>query len=562
MKIKMRSKRSKRSRPAPLASLAPLVPLALALALAASALAACSTGGGSKTSLAPTTSAATTAADATSAEASSADATSAEASSALAGGNAGSGAEASAEAGAPDTSKEVELILYIIGDRPAKQDEIDANFNKLLKEKMNTTLKINWIGFAEYTNKYPLLFSSGEKFDLAYTATWLNAASLAKKGAFKNLDELWPAYAPKNFARQTESAKRQATVDGHYYYVPTLLPTYSSFGPIYRTDILKDTDWDGKLESWEDYETYLGYVKKHTDLEPVEIYQMGSELDEIYLFSQGIYSIKGSVDDFLFIDPFDAQPRLFTYYEWDKTPEFLDMINRWNEAGYFSKSALSDTDSTKLQYGKAASRIHNLDTYTERYVEQPDWGIKFACFNTDPSYNSFVQDAVVISNTSENPERAMMFYELLTSEEDVFRALYYGIEGVSYEVYDGGQFKLLDTDSYFTSNFWAARTQEFTLDAYGAPAERKEYQAAWNAYIKDGVGSQKFRSLNIDISSIETEYAACQNVQQQYWWPLELGYTDPVSGLEEYKKQMEAAGIEKVRDALQGQLDAYLASLG
>ncbi len=40
-----------------------------------------------------------------------------------------------------DTSKEVELVMYVVSDRPAKQDDIDANFNKLFKEKLNCTLK-------------------------------------------------------------------------------------------------------------------------------------------------------------------------------------------------------------------------------------------------------------------------------------------------------------------------------------------------------------------------------------------------------------------------------------
>ena len=126
--------------------------------------------------------------------------------------------------------------MYVISDRPAGQDAIDENLNKLLKEKLNCSLKINWIGWAEYANKYPLLFSSGEEFDMAYSASWLNFASLAQKGAFKSLDELWPTYAPKNFAAQSEEAKQQATVNGSYYCVPSLLSTYNSYGPIYRGD--------------------------------------------------------------------------------------------------------------------------------------------------------------------------------------------------------------------------------------------------------------------------------------------------------------------------------------
>jgi putative aldouronate transport system substrate-binding protein len=83
---------------------------------------------------------------------------------------------------------------------------------------------------------------------------------------------------------------------------------------------------------------------------------------------------------------------------------------------------------------------------------------------------------------------------------------------------------------------------------------------SWDAYIKDGVLSQKFQSLAVDTSSVETEFAACIAVHQQYWWPLELGYVEP-SRITEYKEKMEQAGIGKVRAVLQAQLDTYLQSL-
>ena len=467
------------------------------------------------------------------------------------------------ETGDLDTSKEVEIVMYVVSDRPAKQDEIDENFNKLFKEKLNCTLKVNWIGWAEYPNKYPLLFSSGEKFDMAYAATWLNFASLAQKGAFMSLDELWPKYAPKNFERQSEAALRQATVEGHYYCIPTLLATYSAYGPIYRTDILEGTDWDGKMENLADFEAYLGYVKKTAPkFEPYNVMQSGSEVDDMYMREQGMYAVKGATNDFLFIDPNETDPKIFTYYEYEKTPDFLEMMNRWNEAGYFTKSALSDTDSQKFKNGIAASTIHNIDSYSGNYIDHPDWGVKYANFVKDVYNMPFTQDTVVISNTSENPERALALYDLITNDEEAFRAFYYGIEDTSYEIIDG-QIKNLDADNYAFSACWAARTTEFNLDSYGAPADLKTFKDGFDEYIKEknGEGGAKYAGFAINTSSIETEYAACQNVHQQYWWPLELGYTDAESGLKDYQAKMEAAGIEKVREVIQGQLEEYIASL-
>ena len=131
---------------------------------------------------------------------------------------------------------------------------------------------------------------------------------------------------PNNFAKTTDAAKQQATVDGHYYCIPSQLSTYRAYGPIYRTDIMEGTDWD-----------------------------------DTYMFSLGYLPSKGSTNDFFWFDPTQENPQLFTYYETEETPDFRTMMTRWNEKDFFTKSALSDTDSTKTQNGKAGMRTLRKD---------------------------------------------------------------------------------------------------------------------------------------------------------------------------------------------------------
>jgi putative aldouronate transport system substrate-binding protein len=464
--------------------------------------------------------------------------------------------------GGLDTSKRVEISLYVVSDEPAKQQEIYDNLNKLLIEKLNCTLKINWIPWAEFTNKYSLLFSSGESFDLSYGATWLNFAALAQKGAFMNLDELFPKYAPKNYARQSKTALMQATVNGHLYAVPTLQATYSAYGPIYRAD-LSLPGWDGKMETMADYEKYLQIVKNNNPgIEPIDIYSFGSEIDSLYIQNDGYFMFKGT--DFLFFDPRLDHPKIIPLWEYDHVNDFLTLIDRWNKAGFYPKNALSDTDSAKLRNGKSASRIHNPDSWTGEVHNNPEWDIRYANFVDDISNLPFTQDALVVSNTSKNPERALALYDLITNDQEVWRAFFYGIEGKSYEiqVVDGQEYvKPINVDDYGFSALWAARTNEFNLPTVGDPPELKAMKADWDSRIKDGIGSQKFQSLQIDTTSVETEFAACIAAHHQYWWPLELGYVD-ASRLAEYKEKMEAAGIEKVRAVLQAQMDTYLENYG
>lgn len=462
--------------------------------------------------------------------------------------------------GSLDTSKEVNLVMYVVGDRPAGQDVNEENLNKLIKEKLNATLTINWIPWSDYANKYPLLFSSGEAFDLAYSATWLNFTSLAQKGAFMNVDDLWPTYAPKNFEKATDNAKNQVTIDGHFYGVPTLLATYAAYGPIYRTDIMEGTDWDGKMETFEDIEKYCDIVKANNpELEPIDIYSAGSEWDDTYMWSKGYLSSKGASNDFLFFDPTQESPKLFTYYEAKETPDFLEMMSRWNEKGFFTKSALSDTDSTKLQNGKAALRTHNVDNLANFATLHPEYKLQYLNMVKYMRHLPYTQDTMVVSNTSKNPERAMALWELLTSDQDVYDAFYYGVLGTTYELNDKGQYKITDNNTYAVSNMWAVRTSEFNRDIDGTPDSYGEWKKTFEDTIASDETAEKYSSFSLDTSSIETEYAACLSVHQQYWWPLELGYTDATTGLKEYQEKMEAAGIEKVREVLQKQLDKYVA---
>lgn len=461
-----------------------------------------------------------------------------------------------------DTSKEVELVMYVVSDRPAGQDAVDENINKILKEKLNCTLTIRWIAWSDYANKYPLLFSSGEEFDMAYTSSWLNFTSMAQKGAFMSLDDLWPTYAPNNFATTTDAAKQQAMVDGHYYCIPSQLATYKAYGPIYRTDILEGTDWDGVMETFADVEEYCDIVKEVApELEPLEVYSSGSEWDDTWSYNHGYLPSKGSTNDFLFYDPSQESPQLFTYYESKDTAEFLEIMARWNEKGFFTKSALSDTDSTKTQNGKAALKNHNVDNYQNYSVMHPEWKFDYADFGKYSSHLPFTQDSMAISTTSKNPERAIAFWELLTSDQELYDAFMYGIEGESYSLNEQGQYTMLNTDLYATSSMWAARTTGLNRDIAGTPEKYTQLHEEWEKNIAENDIWEKYSAFTIDTSAIETEYAACQNVHQQYWWPLELGYTDAETGLAEYQKNMEAAGIEKVRAELQRQLDEYVQNM-
>ena len=154
-----------------------------------------------------------------------------------------------------------------------------------------------------------------------------------------------------------------------------------------------------------------------------------------------------------------------------------------------------------------------------------------------------------------------MLWELLTSDQELFDAFYYGVLGTTYELNEEGQFQILDPDLYSTAAMWSARTPEFNRDQIGTPAEIGEIKEELEEKIAADDRAERYTSFAMDITPISAEYTTCNNVHSQYWYPLEVGYTDDVEGLAEYKKQMETAGIEKVKEEMQRQLDEYTAAL-
>lgn len=342
--------------------------------------------------------------------------------------------------------------------------------------------------------------------------------------------------------------------------MPTQLATYTAYGPIYRGDLVEGSNWDGVMENYEDIEEYCDIIKElHPEMEPLDQYSAEPEWSYVYMQNQGYTTVDKGLR-YMWFDPSEENPKIFTLGEYEGTPEFLQMMARWNEKGFFSKSALSDTDSQKFQNGKAALRVHNIDTYRSQAILNSDWDIRFSNLVKDVAHLPFTQDCMVISNTSKNPERALAFWNLLTTDQEVYDALMYGVEGTTYTLNEKGEFAITDTDLYGEGAMWCARSDKLTRNQAGTPDDYDPQKQAFEQSITAGQGTERFAGFVFDTSSIETEIAACSNVAQQYWWTLELAYTNSETGLAEYTEKMKAAGLDKIVAEAQKQLDAYVAS--
>ena len=70
----------------------------------------------------------------------------------------------------------------------------------------------------------------------------------------------------------------------------------------------------------------------------------------------------------------------------------------------------------------------------------------------------------------------MALWDLITSDQEVYDAFYYGVEGTTYDLNDKGEFEILDVDLYSTNAMWAAVTDGLNRNQVGTPGAYTENQ--------------------------------------------------------------------------------------
>ena len=184
----------------------------------------------------------------------------------------------------PDTSEPVTLTMYLIGDRPVDNDEVFAKINERLQAEINTTIDVKFMGWGEYEQKYPLIFASGEDWDIIYTADWcFYNAQATKQGFYEITQEELQKYAPMTAETMYPDAWEQAKVDGKVFMLPMNYKEITAYVYIARGDLMDKYDITS-VSSLDEVETYLDAIAKN---EPAFIpLDIGSDYDKLFMFDR------------------------------------------------------------------------------------------------------------------------------------------------------------------------------------------------------------------------------------------------------------------------------------
>ncbi len=482
------------------------------------------------------------------------------------------------QAGTADTSRFVQVTHHVMGNAPTNGMDkvVEAEWNKIMEAQINAHMALRWIEWADWYTKYNLLLASGEPVDLIHSSsTWLDMWPNAQRGAFLPLDDLIPVHAPRTWEEIPAVDWDQARFDGKIIAFPeNSYSQYVNHGFYYRGDWAQEFGITRPITSYEELAVYFqGIVDNKTGVIPWDRnngttwdmhgwFQTKTDMVLANLPTEYQIYMGASFDD-----PYTIVPVVFDGLFIDYARTMHDWYNR----GFWRRDVLNYTQDTResLRAGRSGSDQHHSNTFRYLRFEMDDLipGSRLQMFAFSDARGNLIAEPIThgatsIGRNSRNPERAVMVYEMLRQNEEVYRLVNYGMEGTQYEIRDGVRVR---PESYepatheFYSNYWGGRVDKFEVPGATEWPGIWDIWAEYDRIVKSPFPYSKFI---LDRTPIEPELAALSDVISQYLKPIMYGVVnDPVEAVEQLRRALRQAGHDKVLEEIQRQMTAYKATL-
>ncbi|WP_130838129.1 DUF3502 domain-containing protein [Lachnoclostridium sp. Marseille-P6806] len=463
----------------------------------------------------------------------------------------------------------VELTFYFIGE-PARDNEmVWERINELLKEKINATIEPKYLSWGDWDQRYPLLFSSGEDFDMIYTADWALYSETASKGGFYPLTmDLIRKNCPMCVEHLPEVAWSSSAMNGNMYLIPQNNYFANHYGFMIRGDLREKYGMD-EIKNVDQLEEYMDHVKKNeAGMIPLDI---SSDNAEMYMRAIVVYPdehwyLAGEHTGVLTYDFTDPEKISLTpFYDLPGYEEHLERMARWNQKGFLSKSDLTSANAERFENGKSAVKLGNISdadaAWQAARVSHPDWKIEYVNLLEGKKLGSVgYSQGVAFNARTKNIDRAMMAADLLNYDPDINFLVNAGIPGVHNEIletveYEGQQLqktRAIDPEGYGGYSYWCfSNTPSIPEESFDG------YDELMYSYFYQQAVHHPLDGMTFQTENVATEIANTSNVLSEYLPILYLGFTeDPKATLNEFKEKLHEAGIEAVNEEMEKQAEA------
>lgn len=469
-------------------------------------------------------------------------------------------AENTAEPATVDVPKDkVKLTMTLVGNKQENDTQkVMDKIAEYLKDKLNVEIDLQVYGWGDpYEKKVNTMLSSGEQFDICFTATWAaNYYLNANKGYFTELNQYLEKY-PSIYEICGKDFVNGSALNGKNYAVPTNKEQCHNWGFLVLKDKATAYGLDpAKITKMEDMEPFFDKAKAD-GLTPI----LAIAGDSPYKFLDWDNISDENVPGALYPDNRDN-----TIVNQFFTTESIDMFKKlreYNQKGYIAKDAATmENTSEQMKTGKFFSVEQSLKPGKDAEMTQST-GVEWLQVDITKPVMSNRETAgalLAIPAASKNPERAFQFIEMLYTDAALRNMLTYGIEGEHYTVNPDGRIKITEAGA---ANYGGGNSFRYG-DQYKDLLLETESLTKWDAFKEYNKAGLVENSLGFvfDTDPVDTQVSACKTVYDTYYKELFTGSVDVDPTVAKFKSELEASGSNEVIAEMQKQYDEWRAAVG
>jgi len=467
------------------------------------------------------------------------------------------------------SAQDLPRLVYIYPGSP-QQDQavVQEAMSAYMAERIGATIELRPVDWGAYNDQIGLINASGEQYDIAFTAPWINNYySNVTEEYFIPLDDLLQEYAPNYWASMTPETWEAARVGGSIYGAINQQIFVKPFGPYIRTDVLEALGLVEQFEaitSYEDLLPILATIQEFADQDDVLTQATYNLAPLNYAENWGYDPI--AVE--LVVDTTDATAQVQIYSQTEAYRKASQLIRDWYVAGYSpSDVAVWDEMDAAWTAGLYAVRVSDIVKPGGNAEVAARWGwevISVAIAEPVLTTAGVIATLNGVSYTSEYPELAVAFLELLNTDPVFYNMLSKGLEGIHWEWEDQEALLIRPANgaASFADTGYNPNTDWMFGNVFNAYYTDITQVGAWpeTAELNRNARPSPILGFTFDSASVATQIASVSAVIQEFGSPMGSGLIDVDEGIARLQEELQNAGIETIREEMQRQIDEWLAN--
>ena len=470
------------------------------------------------------------------------------------------------------------LDIYWVGngDNEAVRAGVEEAVNAYIEPLIGAKVSYHIIGWGDWNDKAINALQSGEKMDLIFTADWEGYGVEVAGGLLMPLDELLEQYGQGIKETLPQTFLDGVKVNGVLYGIPTNKELCVPEGFIINKTAAAEIGWDvtaddPSIKTTADLEPWLAkYKELHPDKYPYLMDgQNGRWADEPWcpdwagMINNSVAMKMAQGED----GKFDET--VYSIFETPEQEEHIRLMYDWGQKGYIDPDAALTSFDYNGTFGRgdflAFSQPLKGNGIKAVEMYQANATAEFECveITMQPKYVVTTHaggSMFGIPVTSQNPEAAMKYLNLMHSDATLVNLMLFGAEGVNYEKVDENTVKLTDQNWYGVhGGAWTVGNTKLQYVTVGEDPQKNELL---QSYADDAIptASLGFRFVKDNVAD---QIAAVDAVVTELANPLMCGQVDPddaAQGIEALKAQLNDAGMPDIIAEVEAQYAEWKAA--